>query len=201
MPTPGRSRPSLACRIPFVACCLIVVCAGWLLSAHGRGGQVKAPTPSAPAATPPPATAPFNLTHGPYLQLPTHTSIALVWHTNRPAVASVEYGTTDALGSTAVAAEHGLILNDRTSHLVRLTGLLPARTYKYRLVSREFVGYERQHIVKYGETVAAGRNRYHLIINAPDTLTRVYVSQQELVATITRDTGESLDTVVIGSGR
>lgn len=31
-------------------------------------------------------TVPFAITHGPYLQLPSKTSMTIVWHTNRPAV-------------------------------------------------------------------------------------------------------------------
>ncbi len=98
---------------------------------------------------------PFAIAHGPSLQLPTATSVTVVWHTNRPAVSRVEYGPTDRLGSTAISAEHGLIANDRTSHAIRLTGLAPGTTYRYRVVSREFAGYEKQHIVNWGETVAS----------------------------------------------
>ena len=56
---------------------------------------------------------------------------------------------------TAVSSAHGLIDNDRTSHIVRLTGLRPGTTYLYRVVSREFQGYEKQHIVRFGETVSS----------------------------------------------
>ncbi len=99
--------------------------------------------------------APFAIAHGPSLQLPAATSVTVVWHTNRPAVSRVEYGPTDRMGSTAVSAEHGLVANDRTSHAIRLTGLTPGTTYRYRVVSREFLGYEKQHIVRWGETVAS----------------------------------------------
>jgi predicted phosphodiesterase len=67
----------------------------------------------------------------------------------------VEYGPADRLGSTAISVEHGLISNHRTSHVIRLTGLSPGTTYRYRVVSREFVGYEKQYIVKYGETISS----------------------------------------------
>ncbi|MGE5359460.1 MAG: metallophosphoesterase [Bacteroidales bacterium] len=136
-------RPTLWC------CWLAVLCAGWWIGAQGEANPSQAP------GVAPAAAAPFAITHGPYLQLPTTTSVAIVWHTNRPAVSRVEYGLTDRLDAVAVASENGLIPNDRTSHVIRLTGLLPARSYKYRVVSREFVGYEKQHIVKYGETVAS----------------------------------------------
>jgi predicted phosphodiesterase len=102
-----------------------------------------------------PETAPFAVTHGPYLQLPATTSMTIVWHTNRPAVSRVEYGPTDALGLTAIVSRHGLIDNGRTSHIIRLEGLKPGTAYRYRVVSRGFAGYEKQHIVKYGATVSS----------------------------------------------
>ena len=98
---------------------------------------------------------PFAIAHGPYLQVPGASSMTVVWHTNRPAVSHVEYGPTESLGQTAVSAQHGLVDNHRTSHVVRLSGLAPGTPYFYRVVSREFLGYDKQHIVRWGETVAS----------------------------------------------
>ena len=95
------------------------------------------------------------ITHGPYLQLPTGTSMTVVWHTNKKCVSKVEYGTDERFGLTAISSRNGLIDNDRTSHAIRLSGLKPGVTYKYRVVSREFGGYQKQHIVTFGETVAS----------------------------------------------
>lgn len=99
--------------------------------------------------------ASLAITHGPYLQLPSGTAMTVVWHTNKKCVAKVEYGTGDELGTTAVSSRNGLIANDRTSHIIRLTGLKPGTKYKYRVISREFVGYQQQHIVTFGETVTS----------------------------------------------
>jgi predicted phosphodiesterase len=99
--------------------------------------------------------AALAITHGPYLQLPTGTSMTIVWHTNKKCVSKVEYGTDERLGLTATSSQNGLIDNDRTSHAIRLSGLKPGVTYKYRVVSREFGGYQKQHIVTFGETVAS----------------------------------------------
>lgn len=99
--------------------------------------------------------AALAITHGPYLQLPTSSSMTVVWHTNRKCVSRVEYGTGDSLGLTAISSRNGLIDNDRTSHVIRLTGLKPGTKYRYRVVSREFAGYIQQHIVTFGETVAS----------------------------------------------
>jgi predicted phosphodiesterase len=119
---------------------VLAVCVAWTVGAGSRQ----------------PGPPPFAIVHGPSLQLPASTSVTVVWHTTRPAVSRVEYGPTDRLGSTAISAEHGLIANNRTSHVIRLTGLSPGTAYRYRVVSREFVGYEKQHIVKYGDTVSSG---------------------------------------------
>ena len=110
---------------------------------------------AAPVATEQAQPSAFTIVHGPYLQLPTEDAVTVVWHTNRPAVSNVEYGPSAAFGQQAFTSRHGLIDNDRTSHAVRLTGLKPGASYHYRVVSREFIGYEKQHIVKYGETVTS----------------------------------------------
>ncbi len=122
--------------------CVAVVTALWLAPAGARQAE----------------SAAFAITHGPYLQLPSATAMTIVWHTNRPAVSKVEYwedGAGEARVMTAVSAAHGLIDNERTSHVIRLTGLLPGSTYLYRVISHEFQGYEKQHIVKYGATVSS----------------------------------------------
>ncbi len=97
-------------------------------------------------------TAPV-ITHGPYLQLPSATSMTVVWHTDRVAVSRVEYGREGRFDQVAVRSRHGLIDNDRTSHIVHLTDLEPGTTYHYRVVSKTFLGYERQHIVAWGDSV------------------------------------------------
>jgi len=101
------------------------------------------------------AGAKLAISHGPYLQLPTSASITIVWHTNRKCLSKVEYGTGDKLDLTAISSQNGLIDNDRTSHIIRLTGLKPATRYSCRVTSREFVGYIQQHIVTFGETVTS----------------------------------------------
>jgi predicted MPP superfamily phosphohydrolase len=103
----------------------------------------------------PQGETPFAITHGPYLQLPSATSMTIACHTNRPAVVRVEYGEGGRLDQTAISVHHGLIDNDRTSHVVRLEGLRPGVTYFYRVVLREFSGYEKQYIVHWGATVTS----------------------------------------------
>ncbi len=40
-------------------------------------------------------------------------------------------------------------------------------------------------------------NRYHLVVGAPDTFTRVDVAPTHLTVTVTRETGETLQTVTV----
>jgi hypothetical protein len=47
---------------------------------------------------------PLAITHGPYLQLPTSTSMVIVWQTNKKSVSKVEYGTNEKFGSTAISS-------------------------------------------------------------------------------------------------
>jgi hypothetical protein len=86
--------------------------------------------------------------------------MTVVCHTNRPAVAEVEYGEGGQFDVVAMTSRHGLIDNDRTSHVIRLDGLRPGTTYSYRVVLREFAGYEKQHIVRWGPTVASEAARF-----------------------------------------
>ena len=97
-------------------------------------------------------TAPV-ITHGPYLQLPSPTSMTIVWHTDQRCVSRVEFGLDDRFDREGISSRHGLVDNDRVNHIIRLTGLEPGTTYRYRVVSKAFLGYERQHIVAWGDSI------------------------------------------------
>jgi hypothetical protein len=60
----------------------------------------------------------------------TTTSANIAWTTNEPADSQVQFGTSTAYGSSTVV-DPTLTL----SHTVPLTGLLPATTYHYRVIS------------------------------------------------------------------
>lgn len=95
----------------------------------------------------------FAITHGPCLQVPRSDAMTVTWHTNRPGVSKVIYGTGDELNQVAVASHAGLIPNDSTAHAVRLTSLVPGATYRYKVVTREFKGYLTPYSVTYGDAV------------------------------------------------
>ena len=117
-------------------------------------GLMSSGLPAACAAekAAPAPDGPFALAHGPCLQTPGANEMTVTWHTNRAGVAKVLYGK-DAPDTAAVTSHYGLIPNDSTCHAVRLTGLEPGRTYRYKTVTREFIGYKTPYEVRYGDTV------------------------------------------------
>ena len=80
----------------------------------------------------------FHYTAGPYLNFVTQTSINVVWETDRPATALIEWGKTDQLG-------HSLQLS-KTQRLQEATleGLLPNTPYFYRVRSTTEEGYSME---------------------------------------------------------
>lgn len=96
---------------------------------------------------------PFAITHGPCLQSPGTTEVTVTWHTNRAGVSRVVYHEGNGPEQTAVTSKAGLIPNDSTCHAVCLSGLKPGATYKYRVVTREFIKYKTPYKVEFGETV------------------------------------------------
>jgi len=100
----------------------------------------------------------IKISHGPYLQAMTDSSVSVVWTTNRPATAWVELAPDD--GShfykeerpKYFSASNGL-KNVGTVHQVKLKGLKPATRYRYRVYSQEVLKHEWVH-VQYGNVAA-----------------------------------------------
>jgi predicted phosphodiesterase len=74
------------------------------------------------------------ITRGPYLSAPTDTSATIVWMTDLPSHSKVVYGIGPALDREAVPTLDGMTPVGRL-HSVRITGLRPGQTYRYRVVS------------------------------------------------------------------
>lgn len=131
------------------------------------------------------------ITHGPYLQLPSSTSMTIVWHTDQRCVSRVEFGLDDRFDRRAISSRHGLIDNDRVNHIIHLTGLEPGMTYRYRVVSKAFLGYERQHIVAWGDS----------IISAPFEFTTLDPGKESFSFSMVSDLHERADELatMIGS--
>jgi acid phosphatase type 7 len=83
------------------------------------------------------------ITHGPYLVDPSETAVTVVWITDTPSHALVRFGEARdgddaALDREAESRSHGL-LDVATRHVVRLSGLMPGRTYRYQVVATRVV--------------------------------------------------------------
>ncbi len=111
---------------------------------------------------------PFEIDHGPYLLEPSETGVTIVWSTNKKALSWVEYGTGENLetfpvwGSVvqkALNSRHGLVDAYTTLHTVRITGLEPGRTYRYRLVSKEILQFEPYEVI-FGDRIASDVHQF-----------------------------------------
>lgn len=100
----------------------------------------------------------IGIIHGPYLQNVNSDEVTIVWVSNLPSLGWVELAPDD--GTHFYGKErpkfydsrHG-IKNQGRIHRVRIKGLDPGTTYRYRVYStqiKEHVG----HIINYGPTVA-----------------------------------------------
>jgi hypothetical protein len=108
----------------------------------------------------------FKISHGPYLQAMEETSVNIVWTTNQNAVSWVELAPNDSTHfylnerPKYFATANGL-KKEATVHNVRIEGLKPATTYRYRVYSQEVVSHE-SHIVQYGNVAATRAYRAKL---------------------------------------
>lgn len=101
----------------------------------------------------------FKINHGPYLQAMGETGVNIVWTTNRDAISWVELAPDD--GSDFYEKERPKYFDaanglktESTLHSVRIDGLNPATTYRYRIYSKEVISHE-SYIIHYGDVVAA----------------------------------------------
>jgi predicted phosphodiesterase len=78
------------------------------------------------------------ITHGPFLVDMSETAVTVMWTTDTPSHSEVRFGAGDALDQRAEAPVRGL-LPVGTVHTIRITGLMPGRTYQYRAVSTRVV--------------------------------------------------------------
>jgi len=67
----------------------------------------------------------------------TDSSTTITWQTDKPATSQVEYGTTDAYGSTTTLDQ-----KLTTSHSATLSGLKPNTTYHFKVKSKDASGNE-----------------------------------------------------------
>jgi len=100
----------------------------------------------------------FKISHGPYLQAMGETGVNIVWTTNQNAISWVELAPNDSTHFYGkerrkyFAAANGL-KKEATVHNVRIEGLKPATTYRYRIYSQEVLSHE-SYMVHYGNVAA-----------------------------------------------
>ncbi|TXH20781.1 MAG: metallophosphoesterase family protein [Chitinophagaceae bacterium] len=101
----------------------------------------------------------ISITHGPYLQAMTDTSVTIVWTTNKPSTAWVELAPDDQSHfyqkerNKFFDASNGL-KNIDTVHRVTLNHLKPATSYRYRIFSQEVLSHVWVN-VQYGKTASS----------------------------------------------
>ena len=103
----------------------------------------------------------IRVTHGPYLCSMSPNSVTVVWITDKPAVAWVEY--MEAADKSFYCEEHPQVydcVNGRrralsTLHRVTLKNLKPGMRYQYRIFSKETLQWNSDGDVRFGKTVAS----------------------------------------------
>lgn len=89
----------------------------------------------------------FKITHGPYLQALTDSTVSIIWTSSKPAIAWVELASDDdshfykEQRPQYFASKDGLKTIGNL-HEVKITNLKPNTTYRYRVVSKEVVKHE-----------------------------------------------------------
>ncbi len=100
----------------------------------------------------------IRISHQPYIQALTDSSLSIVWVTNKPAVAWVELAPADESHFYAearpklFAAKYGY-KTVGTVHQVDLKGLKPGTKYRYRVYNQEVLSHQGTR-VQYGNYVA-----------------------------------------------
>ncbi len=101
----------------------------------------------------------IHITHGPWLQAVGESSVNILWKTSAPAVSWVEIAPDDGSHFYAqerpkyFASANGL-KTESTLQNVRIEGLKPATTYRYRIYSQEILKHE-SYVIEYGKVAAA----------------------------------------------
>ncbi|WP_400261429.1 metallophosphoesterase [Sphingobacterium sp. SG20118] len=123
-----------------------------------------------------------SITHQPYLQGLTDSTVHIIWTTNHPAISWVEIAPDDSTHffhserPKTFASTYGF-KNVGTVHQVQLTGLKPGTSYRYRVYSQEVLKHEGTNVL-YGQTTASdvySKGAYKFKTSNPTTRTRFAV--------------------------
>ena len=102
----------------------------------------------------------FRITHGPYLCDMDETGVTVVWTTNGRALSWVEIAPDD--GSHFYGYERPKYFETKygraqvdSIHSIRINGLKPGTTYRYRIYSKEILNWQKNSDrILYGRTIA-----------------------------------------------
>ncbi len=94
----------------------------------------------------------IQITHGPYLQAMGEDGVTIVWTTNKNAISWVEVApnSTDSFYSQEHTPYYDTLHGNRvidSLHRVRIEGLDPGTTYRYRIFSKEVFGYQGHRVM------------------------------------------------------
>jgi predicted phosphodiesterase len=102
--------------------------------------------------------AQIKLVHGPYLQNVTDNQAVIVWQADKPSIGWVELSPDD--GTTFYACERPKYFDTNIGvkvsselHTVRLTGLKPGTSYRYRVFAKEILSHVNNK-VHYGDVAS-----------------------------------------------
>lgn len=90
----------------------------------------------------------------PYLQAPTSNSICIHWITSKLCYSWVAYGEGENLDQKAHHTTDGFVTAYNRINCIKLEGLKPATTYRYRVFSKEITGFQ-PYKVTYGDTISS----------------------------------------------
>lgn len=134
----------------------------------------------------------IKIKHGPYLQAMGEEEVTVVWTTNKRAISWVEVaadGTDSFYGEERTPfydTKHGSRVVDSV-HTVRIKGLKPGTTYRYRIFSKEMLGYEG-HRIMYGNIASTDVYR-----NKPFSFTTLDKNKPETTFKVVNDVHNKSD--------
>lgn len=88
----------------------------------------------------------------PYLQMQAPGQMSIRWISNKPSYSWVEYGENGSADKKAHTVTDGLVDAYNCIHEVLIEGLVPGKTYQYRVASKEIISFEPYKLT-YGETI------------------------------------------------
>lgn len=89
----------------------------------------------------------FKITHGPYLQALTDSTVSILWTTNKPSISWVELAPDDDTHFYSEQRPQYYATKDGLKtfglrHEVKLSKLQPNTSYRYRIISKEIIKHE-----------------------------------------------------------